>query len=68
MWAALTSVVQLVGCCPAKPNVTGLIPGQGTCLAVGSVPSLGGTRGNQLMFLSHTDASLPLFLLLFPFL
>ena len=32
----------------------------------GQVPSWGCVRGNQLMFLSHTDVSLPLFLPPFP--
>ena len=40
---ALTSVAQLVGCCPAKKKVTSLIPSPGACLA-GGVQSPDGVR------------------------
>ena len=39
---ALTSVAQLVGHHPEKQKVTGLIPGQGTCLDCGFGPCLRG--------------------------
>ena len=44
----LTGVAQLVGCCPTKQQVTGLIPGQGTCLSCRFGPFCWGTytRGN----------------------
>ena len=38
---ALTGVAQLVECHPTKQKVTGSIPGQGTGLGHGSVPSRG---------------------------
>ena len=65
---ALTGVAQLVGGCPSKQNVAGLIPGEGTCLVVGSIPGRGPQlgspawvhrRGNPSMFLSHINVSLP---------
>ena len=40
MVIALTGVAQLVWHCPAKPNVAGSIPGQGTCLGCGFNPQL----------------------------
>ena len=47
----LAHVTQLVGCCPTKQNVAGLIPSQVTCLGCGSSP---------LMFFSHIDVSFSL--------
>ena len=35
---ALTSVAPLVGHCPGKQRVSGLIPGQGTCMGCSQVP------------------------------
>ena len=59
---ALTRVAQLAGCHSAKRKVTGLIPGQGTCLGCGFGPQLEWhTRGNRLTSLS-LSFSLP-----FPF-
>ena len=55
---ALTSVAQLVEHCPTKQKVTGSIPSQGT--------SLGCRMDPQLMFIFHTDVSLPPFLPPFP--
>ena len=57
---ALAGVAQWIECQPVNQKVTGLIPGQGTCLVVGPVPRRGCLRGNQL-FLSHIDVSLPPF-------
>ena len=46
---ALTRVARLAGCHSAKRKVTGLIPGQGTCLGCGFGPQLEWhTRGNRL--------------------
>ena len=39
-YPALTGVVQLVGCCPAKQKVTSSIPGQGACLGCGFCPQV----------------------------
>ena len=52
----MTSVGQLVGCCPGKQKVTGSIPGQDTCLGLGFGTGQG-TCGRQ-----PVDLSLPLFL------
>ena len=41
MLTALTSVAQMVGCCPAKLKVAGLIPSQDTCLGCGPDLQLG---------------------------
>ena len=58
---ALASVAELVGHHSVKQRVAGSIPSQGTCV-VGLVPLWGGYESNQLMFLSHINISLPLFL------
>ena len=64
---ALAAVVQLVRYHPAKRMVAGSIPGQGTCLGFRFHPQVRAPlRGNQWMFLSHIDVSLPLFLPPFP--
>ena len=63
---ALTGVAQLAEHCPGKQNVISSISSQGTCLGCGTGPLLGPVRDNRLMFLSHIDVSLPLFLPLFP--
>ena len=47
-------------------KVAGLILSQDTSWVVGQVPRCGGVRGTQLILLSHTDVSLPLFLPPFP--
>ena len=51
---ALTDVAQLVGCHPVKWKVTGLIPGQGTCLGCRFGPPSGRVQEatNQSTFLS----------------
>ena len=56
---ALASMAQLVGASSHNQNVVGLIPGQGTCLGCGSIPSpvryntlFGYVGSNQSMFLS----------------
>ena len=41
VYPALASVAQLIGHHPAKRNVAGSIPCQGTCLGSGCGPSLG---------------------------
>ena len=58
---ALAGVAQWIDCQPANQRVTGLIPGQGTCLGCGPGPHLGVCEGQP-----HTDVSLPLFLPPFP--
>ena len=56
LYFALTGVAQLVGHCPAKQRVAnsipdwGALPGWWVQLLVGAY-----ARGNQLMFLSHTE-------------
>ena len=55
-------MAQLSGCHSTAQNVAGTIPGQVYAWDVGSVPSWGGVTGNQPMFLSHIDVSLPLLL------
>ena len=71
---ALAGVAQLVGAPCRNQRVAGVIPGQDTCLGCGPVPGPGPydpqsgrkpslvqgcTGGNQSMFLSHIDVSLP---------
>ena len=51
--AALTSVAQLVECCPTKQKVAGAIPGQGTRLGCGFSPWSGHILGT-------TDRCFPL--------
>ena len=69
---ALPIVAQLVECPPAERKVASSIPGQGMCLVcefVGSRFWAGvglHIRGNQSMFFSHINVSLPLFLPPFP--
>ena len=58
-----TGVAQWVGCVPTNWKVTCSIPSQGTCLVAGQVPSWEHVRGNQSMFLSLIDVSLPFSLL-----
>ena len=53
---------QLVGHHPPERRVTSWIPGQGTCLVQVQALVKACTRGNQLMFLSQMNVSLPLFL------
>ena len=60
--SALAGVAQWTEHWPANQKVTGSIPGQGTFLYCRPGPWLGCARGNQSMFLSHTDVSFPLFL------
>ena len=63
---ALGSVAQLGGRYPSKQKVAGLIPGQGTCLGC-TFGAVGlHAKDNQLIFLSQTYVSLPLFLPPFP--
>ena len=65
--AALANVAQLVGHHPIKQKVAGSIPGQGKSLGGRPGPRLGTcARSNRLMFLSHVDISLTLFLPPFP--
>ena len=52
---ALASVAQWVECGPENQKVISLILSQGTCLGCGP-------GGNQPMYLSHIDVSLPVFL------
>ena len=57
----LTDVAELVGHHSAWRNAAGLIPSQGTCTWVASsvlIREL--AKDNRLMFLSHTDISVPL--------
>ena len=67
-YSALTREAEWLGCPPAKLKIASLISGQGTCLSCrfGSLVGMS-TRGNQSIFLSHIDVSLPLFLSPFPF-
>ena len=59
---ALAGVAQSVGLCSTTQKVVGLIPGHGTGLGCGFSPQLGAhARGNQLMFFSRIDVSLPFF-------
>ena len=58
---ALTSVAEWIEYQPANQKVTGLIPGQGTCLGCRMGPQCGAREWQP-----HTDVSLPLFLLPFP--
>ena len=58
----LAGVAQWIASWPAKWKATGSIPSQGTCLGCRLVPSWGHARGNWLLYLSHIDVSLPLFL------
>ena len=57
-----TGVAQSGGHHSAKPKATGSIPARGTQMGCGLVPIRVCERGNQSMFLSHMDISLPLFL------
>ena len=59
---AMTGAAQWAGCHPTDQKVTGFIPGQGTCQGFSQVPGWGHGRGNLLVFLSHINVSLPLFL------
>ena len=73
---ALTSGAQLVGHCPAKQKVTGSVRIMAHAWVAGLVlPAPGwGTQERQqisvshIMFRSHIDVSLPVFLPPFPFL
>ena len=58
----LAGVAQWVECQPVNQKVTGLIPSQGTCLGHRPDPGWGAVRGSQMIFLSHINVSLPLFL------
>ena len=58
----LAGVAQWIEPRPVNQRVAGSISGRGTCVVVGQVPSWGHERGNQLMFLSPIDVSLPFFL------
>ena len=52
---AMTGVAQWTEHWTAKQGVTGSIPGWGTCMGGGLVPSGGRTRGNHtLVFLSFS--------------
>ena len=53
MTSALAGVVQWIEHQPANLVIAGLIPSQGTCLGPFG-------WGNQLMFLSYIDVSLPI--------
>ena len=55
------SVDWLSGCHPANQNVTGLIPGQGTCLGCGPGLWLGVCKRQLIVSLAHINASLPPF-------
>ena len=59
----LAGVAQWIEHRPASWKVASLIPSQGSCLYCGPGPQLGCVRGNQWMYLSYTDVSLPFFLL-----
>ena len=59
LWA-LAAMAQWIEHWTTKHRVTGLTPGQGTCLGCGLGPIGGGVRGN------HTLAFLSLFLSPFP--
>ena len=58
-------MARLVECHSAKRKVTGLTPGQDTCLGCGPGPQME-ARGNGSMILPHIDVSLPLSIPLFP--
>ena len=60
MNTALASVAQLVGAPSHTLEVVGWIPGQEKYLGCGSGPGWTRLRGNQSMFLSHINVSLPL--------
>ena len=63
---ALADVAQWIEHWPVNQKVTGLIPSQGTCLGHRPDPGWGAVRGSQMIFLSHINVSLPLFLPPFP--
>ena len=58
----LGDVAQWIEHRPVNQKVASSIPSQDTCLGCGPGPWLGAVRGNQSMYLSHMDVSLPLFL------
>ena len=62
---ALAGVVQWIEYQPENQMVVVLIPSQDTCLGCGTGPHLG-TCKRQLINISCTDVSLPLFLVPFP--
>ena len=58
---ALAGVAEWTECRPGNREVTGWIPGQGTCLGCGPGPQEGVCKRSP-----HIDVSLPLFLSPFP--
>ena len=65
----LAGVAQWIECQPVNWNTAGSNPSQGIWLGCGPGSSWGRVRGNwsmYLLYLSHIDASLPLFLPPFP--
>ena len=61
---ALAGVAQWIECQPVNQKVTGLIPGQGTCLGCGPGPPQGVHERQPIVSLTHRcfSPSLPLFL------
>ena len=64
---AVTGVAQWIEWQPANPKVASSIPGGAHAWVTGQVPIWGCARGNQSMYFSHIDISLPPFLPPFPF-
>ena len=65
-WIALATVAQLVGVILQTEGLWVQFSVREHALVVGLVPVVLHTEDNQLMFLSHMDVSLPLFLSPFP--
>ena len=62
VFSVLADVAQWIECQPTNWKAAGSIRRQSTCLGCRPGPQLGCAKGNQSMYLSHADVSLPLFL------